>query len=343
MANEPKEISNASLAADSESVVEAALNSKPEGEEQPEESSSSKNVQEEIAEESQEAVDDQQKTSEENLEKEGEESEEEKGKEENKDPKDLLFRKAYNEGKAKRDKEIEKSGMVILPKEQVEQLNKMANSPSVLRLFMKDQGYTDEAINSKLRDLGHKVEEKQEDTLQFVLDKLGVKRETLTDEGKNYVDTVVHDVAKIVDIMLQDRLGKVLPSSIKPLEEQVKSITNATQSSKIMANIEKTVKDEGVLDYAKDVEPLLEKWLDENEKTKNQQDFVNYFHSLNHKLTIERLKVGKRKEERDIKKGDLRNLGEGGKGKSGKLPDWDKKKDSGDNISALLDSAGILQ
>ena len=58
---------------------------------------------------------------------------------------------------------------------------------------------------------------------------------------------------------------------------------------------------EGILDFEKDVEPKLREFLEANPNAK-QEDVYDYFEEINHQLVIERLKTGKRQDERNEKK-----------------------------------------
>jgi len=99
-----------------------------------------------------------------------------------------------------------------------------------------------------------------------------------------------------------------------------------------------TVKSEGILDFEKDIEPELNKFMDENPDA-IQSEVMEHFKSINHKLTVERLKTGNKQGERDGLKGQLRqNLPISGTpaGLPAKTGDFDKDAD------AILDSMGVI-
>ena len=338
MGNEvPKETTNADLKSSSESVVDDALNKAfSKDEEAPEESTTSKETPPEETEVSEEAGENQQKKS---TEETKEKSEESKDKDL---PKDVQYRKNWNRLKEERDqarRETEDLKKGSLSKEEVESIKQITSSPEYIRLSMKAQGYTDEAINSKLRESGHSVSDK-EDSLGIVLTRLGIDTNNLSQDQKDYVNTYISDVVKVADILIQDRLSKVLPTQLKPIQEQLAKHSQSETAKTYVSQMQEIVKTEGVLDFEKDVEPQLDKFIEKNPNS-NQEDVLDYFYDLNHSLTIERLKGGKKQEERTAVKKELRSLTEGGKTTPKGFPKWDKSKTEGDNVSDLLTAAGI--
>ena len=211
------------------------------------------------------------------------------------------------------------------------------SSPEYIQQSMKAQGYTQEAIDKELQESGFEVEAKAEDDVQLVINKLGIKVDDMTPEAKASVTANIEDVVKIADILLQDRLGKTFKKELAPVKEHISSIQQSEGATKLMNMIKDTVKTEAILDYGKDVEPALNKFLDDNSDA-TQQDVLEHFKSINHTLTVERLKTGKRKEERDDKRGENRQNISGVKSPSG-LPE--KSGDFDQDADAFLDAAGI--
>lgn len=214
-------------------------------------------------------------------------------------------------------------------KGKLELLDKVLSNPDFIKAQMKTDGFTDEAINNKLRELGHEVAETRDD-VQLVTQKLGLDIKTLTPETKD----LISDVSKIADVILQDRLK----GHLKPLEEGVTQITQASEAGKMLNGIKQTVQDENILDFDKDIEPEIQKFMDENPEAEQPQ-IQTYFNKINHELSIERLRTGKKKGEREEKKGDLRSSKPGVHIAPGKLPD--KTGNFDEDADALLDSLNI--
>ena len=159
---EAKEPSATQWQRESESVIDKAmaLHDKQDEETPADESSH----QEESVEEKQE----EQKESEDTTSKKSEDSKEkpvEIPKEFHKHPAWQRIMKERDEAK----KLLEETKKMVLPKEEIEKFNQTISSPEYIRNSMKSQGYSDEAIDRKLGELGHKVEPKPQDDLQLVL------------------------------------------------------------------------------------------------------------------------------------------------------------------------------
>ena len=270
-------------------------------EETPEESSPSKETEGTETKETEDAGDDQPKKSE------SEESNEEVP-EEDADKLDLAFRAKWNKAKEKLESDhnakIAEMESRMLSKEDVDNFNKTTSSAAYIRTQMKAEGYTDEAIDSRLKDAGHDVTPRGVDDVALVLKELNYDPANLNDQDKAYV----RDVAKIARVIVANELSQKLPSAIDPVKQSMEAITGERESNQIFDAIEKQVKAEGILDYTKDIMPEVNKWLDENEKKSGttRDDFKTWFNDLNHRLTIERLRTGKRKESRDEIKGKQR-------------------------------------
>ena len=187
----------------------------------------------------------------------------------------------------------------------LDEFKKFRSSPDYIITSMKSQGYTQEAIDKKLRESGFEVPTKPQDDVQLVLKKLNIDVSKLAPEDKANITANIEDVSKIADIIFADRLSKILPKELAPLQDHLGLMEKSDNASKLITVIKDTVKTEGILDFDKDVEPVLNKFLDENPDA-SQQDVLEHFKSINHQLTIERLKIGNKKGERDNLKSNLR-------------------------------------
>ena len=189
--------------------------------------------------------------------------------------------------------------------EALAEFKKFRSSPEYIKGSMKAQGYTEEAIDKKLKESGFEVDSKPEDDVQLVMDKLGIKPDELDVEQLKSLKANISDVVRIADIIFQDRFDKVAPKELGPIKEHMERLSKNENATKLITTIKNTVKTEGILDYEKDVEPALNKFLDDTPEA-TQADVLEHFKSLNHSLTIERLKTGKKKDERDEKKTNFR-------------------------------------
>lgn len=238
------------------------------------------------------------------------------------DPKDLLFRKAYNEGRQKALKDIG------LSKEEVDGLKQIIGSKEYIELAMKSKGYTQEAIDTELVKRGFNVPERPGDDVQLIINKLGLDPKAVDENTR----ATIADIAKIADVLMQDRLNKVLPKSIKPLEDNISEIRSKESAIALTKTMRDTVKNEGILDFEKDIMPDLDAWIDEN-KAATQNEILEAFKDINHRLTIERLRTGKKKVERDEKKVNNRSSNNSQGLDTGNAP----KRKEGQSVSSFID------
>lgn len=226
-----------------------------------------------------------------------------------------------------------KSALSPEDKALLEDVKKVTSSREYIETAMKAQGYTQDAIDKALRDRGFDVATKPDDLNALVFSKLGVKPETLDDNTKAIVD----DVIKIANIIIEDRLGKVLPNQLKPIQEHLSQVNREIMGDKLIKEMKETVSKEGILDFDKDVTPELNKYLDEHPEI-TQEELRSAFIKINHALSIERLRTGKKREEEQGKKDGLRQT-QNTRGAKVNIPartgNFDKDADS------LLDSLGM--
>ena len=229
----------------------------------------------------------------------------------------------------------QKSALSDEDKNLLEEMKKITSSPEYIQTSMKAQGYTQEAINKVLREKGFDVPSQPSDDLTLVSNKLGLDPSMLTDEQKVWLT----DTVKVAKVIVQDMLDKVLPSQLKPLQEHISEITRTSSADKLTDKMKSIVKEEEILDFEKDIEPELHKFLDSNPDA-TQEEVFDYFKTLNHRLSIERLRAGGKKKEREIKKGNLRaNITPGASPLNlpEKTGDFDKDAD------AFLDAMGVRE
>lgn len=184
-------------------------------------------------------------------------------------------------------------------KNRIAEFNKVTSQPDYIRAAMKTQGYTDEAIDKELKNRGFDIQPKGIDDVQMVMQQLNIDPTTMNDNTK----AVIADVVKIADVIFKDRMSKVLPNALKPIEEQTTKIAQRDGAAQFMNTVKGTLEKEGVLTM-EDISPHLNKFMDDNPQA-TQQDVLNHFNEINHALSIERLKSGKKQVERtEAKKGN---------------------------------------
>lgn len=235
-----------------------------------------------------------------------------KGAEETKEevPKEFHKHPAWQRIMKERDearKALEEAPKESLSKDEIDEFRKTTSSPSYVRESMKAQGYTDEAIDTKLREMGHTVPERASDDMGMIAKGFGLTTDQLTPEEKQQLPIQT----KLFDILFKDRMAKTLPNVLNPLQDTVSKITQTSTADKYMAEMKSIVDKKGILDFGKDIEPELNKWMDEHPEGV-QEDLFAYFKDINSEKTIDRLEKGGKKKTRDETKNQLRGNKEGG-------------------------------
>ena len=212
-------------------------------------------------------------------------------------------------------------------------VKKVTSSREYIETSLKSQGFTQDAIDKRLREAGFDIAEKPQDDLNLIAQGLNIDPAKFTQAQKDDIS----DIVKIADIIFKDRMNKVLPNQLKPIQEHLGNINKETSANKIVNTMKEAVKTEGILDFEKDIEPEVNKFLDANPDA-TQADVLSQFKEINHRLSVERLKTGAKKQERDTKKGDLRQITSGG-GEGGVLPA--KTGDFNKDADTFFDHLGI--
>lgn len=328
MVNEAKETTPQTVRDDGEGIIDSALDGAFGGQETPEETSTSEQTTDTETDETEETGTDQTKPDD--------------SKEDAEDvPKEFHKNPAWQRIKGQRDEARQKLEELSADFEsKLAEFNKVTSSPSFIRTKMEAEGYKPEVIDETLRKAGHTVPPKTTDDVDLVLTKLGIDKGNLTQEQKDYINVYVADAAKVADVIFQDRLAKVLPQMIDPLQKSVAEMTQKTTANQLVTEMKKVVADEGVLDFTKDIEPGLDEYMKKN-PTAMQEDVFTYFKELNHRLSLERLRTGERKTERDKTKPGLRGNKPGAPNKPGALPGFDGSKTDSENIDVILNAAGL--
>ena len=303
---------------DMDKTVDNFLDGK-QAEETPSESSTEKQTEEAETEEPKDAGDDQSKKS---------DSEEPK---EDADPRDLAFRKGYNEAKSKFE------GKEQLSVEEIAEFRKTTTSPSYIRHKMQADGYKDEAIDAKLTELGHNVPDRpQGSDFDLVMQATGTDAASLTPESKG----TINDIIKVASVLLENKLARQLPTHLQPLQKSVQEMSQSQAGKQMNQEIRSTVENEGILDFKTDVEPALLDYIDKNPDAR-QEDVRDHFNSLNHSLVLQRVSAGKGKAGRDAKKGQLRTDTPSNNVDKSKAPKMQEGQTYDDYLDTLMDHHNI--
>ena len=208
-----------------------------------------------------------------------------------------IIEKLQKEGKA--------SGLSDEDKSALDEFKKFRSSPEYIKTSMKSQGYTDEAINKKLQDSGHNVDVRPEDDVNMVIKKLNINLDNMAEEDRIGVRNNINDVVKIADVLIRDRLEKILPQELGSVRKTIDEINAEKSSNQYYSKFKSVVDKDAILDFTKDIEPSLHKFMDENPGC-NLQDIDAHFSEFYRNTVIDRLRTGKKQEERNEMKSNQR-------------------------------------
>lgn len=227
----------------------------------------------------------------------------------------------------------------------LEDFEKVTTSSDYIKMSMKKDGYTEEAIESKLKELGHEVPVKPDDNVVMAAKEFGLTAEQLdnpVDIAKLYEGSTLRqylaDQIKIAQPIIREEIAKALGKEVTPIKERIEKEERVAQVEKDYAGMEALVTEEGILDWTTDIEPALDKFLTDNPQA-GMKETAEYFKDLNHKLTIERFKKGGKQAQRDKVKSGVRTLNKGSRTGDSGLPA--KTGDVSNDADALLDHLGF--
>ena len=240
-----------------------------------------------------------------------------------------------------RDAERQKTAEALARSKELEaqlsQFQKVTQSPEFVKAQMKAEGYTDDAINKRLRDMGVDVPNVKPDVFSLIKSKLGINPDDFDPQYKQGLA----ETERVIDLILDDRLSRILPSQMAPLEKTVTEMQRKSSSAELLRSMKDTISKEGILDFDKDIVPEIEKFITANPQA-TQEDLGYEFQRLNHTLALDRLKTKGKKDERDVKKDVLKGKvveGAGARPSTGFKADPNKPLSQ--NLDALLDAFNV--
>ena len=238
-----------------------------------------------------------------------------------------------------RDAERQKTAELLERSKELEaklsQFQKVTQSPEFVKAQMKAEGYTDDAINKRLRDMGVDVPNVKPDVFSLIKSKLGINPDDFDPQYKQGLA----ETERVIDLILDDRLSRILPSQMAPLEKTVTEMQRKSSSAELLRSMKDTISKEGILDFDKDLVPEMEKFITANPQA-TQEDLGYEFQRLNHTMALDRLKTKGKKDERDVKKDVLRGKvveGAGAKPATG----FKYNPSNPNSLDALLDEFNV--
>ncbi len=268
---------------------------------------------------------------------EGKPEEEEVPKEFHKHPAWQRIMKERDEAKAKTEELEGKGSLSVEDRKTLDDAKTITSSREGIETLMRAQGFKQEAIDKRLAEAGHDVASPEND-VALVCKEHGMDEKTLKPAQR----TDIEDYCKVARTIFKSEISKVLNSELKPIQEHIGKQSQKESASTITNQMKAIVaKDEvdgkPILDFEKDIEPAINEYLDKNPEATQEEVFA-HFKSINHELTVKRLKTSKSQEGRDKLKENLRQ-NSGGSIKIDGLPK--KTGNFHEDADNLLDSLNI--
>jgi hypothetical protein len=217
---------------------------------------------------------------------------------------------------------------------ELDKFKEVTSSAAYIQASMQAQGYRQEAIDLELQRQGHNVPDRRVDDVSSFLEQYNLTKEAIPQENLQ----LLQDYDKFIDYKLNRFKSVELPEHLKPIEQRQTEIAQSNNASRLISEMQSIVKTEGILDYGKDVEPELNKWVEAHPEA-TQEAVYQQFKDLNHSLTIERLKLGGKRKERANEVAAVNPLKPGATVAPGHLPEptGDVSKD----LDAAMDVLGV--
>lgn len=237
--------------------------------------------------------------------------------------------------------ELKKQTIPSELKDEVERFRKVTSSEAFIKAEMQDAGFKPEAIDAELSKRGFKVDKPIKNDLEDFLKSVGADKANVPADYLN----VLQDVDRFVDFKAQRMLEARLSDKLGPLEQRLGKFESKETTSDLLNKMENIVKEEGMLDFEKEVLPQLNEFVSKNKDAKADR-FVEHFVELNHKLALAKAKTLSKHEERDEKR---KLLPKGNPGINSRLPNTEVKSFNGSerdfpkHLDEILDAHGLTR
>ena len=243
--------------------------------------------------------------------------------------------KRIKESEEKALKELEelKKGGVLSDEDKslLDNVKQFTSSRQYLEDKYKSEGFKDDVVKEKLAEAGFDVSSDESD-LEVAAKALNLDVASLSDQDKSDISNLV----KISNALVQNTLNKVLPKVMQPISDQVAGLTSKDSGLKLHDDFVSKVKEDGILDFTKDIAPDINQYLDDNPKT-TQDELAKFMQESYHEKLVLYKKAAEKKGERADKLKDNRPGGEGSR-IAGEVPD--KTGDFNKDADAILDHVG---
>lgn len=194
-------------------------------------------------------------------------------------------------------------------------LSSLLSDPEVLAKHLKRQGYSDQQVQAELFSRGLKLPGQatdnptKRDQVEAICSKLGWDAGNLNQNEKAYIA----DLIKLSDAVAQERVEAIMKERLGPMESYFSNMRERQSLTQEFDEVKKRAKGEFPdLDWDKDVEPAMNKYLDHLDQTDPQGRLARNPQTVYVNAMFQILKEKKsqdlKREERDKERAKARPL-----------------------------------
>lgn len=206
----------------------------------------------------------------------------------------------------------------------------LLGDPHIFKRHLELQGYSENKIRELMRDKGFQVEEpkQQSDMVELMCKKLGWDMGSLNNDQKAYLKDQIELIKAVADHISGEK--------VKKYEDRFAEMDTRSQVERDYAEAKKQAKEEFPdLDWDKEIEPAMQKYLDDLEQKDPQKrtklDLITIYEKATRQILREKRVQEERQEARNGLKKDLRPL------KPGAAPAPSQPKIKGKNVAETVD------
>lgn len=225
---------------------------------------------------------------------------------------------------------------------------KLLDDPSVYKKYLEAQGFDKETIERSMREKGFTEAKPQatpqapqaQDIAESICKKLNWDVSRLNTEQRAYIN----DQISLIQAVSEEYFGKAINDRLKPMEDYLGQVTVHNKLSSEYDKAKTEAKNEFPdLDWEKDIEPAMKKYLDELDEKDPKKTISIDPVTLYEKATRQLLKEKKTSEARQEVRNDLKKNARGLTPRPSTRPQSNsfKGKSAKETADNFLDSIGV--
>lgn len=217
----------------------------------------------------------------------------------------------------------------------------LLGDPVIYKRFLQQKGFSDNKINELMKEKGFTVEEPsgaKESIAERTCKALGWDMNSLDQKQKAHIN----DLIRLNEVVAKDIVQGILKDRLGPMEDFVKTNQTRSRLAGQKEEAQNIAKDEfPQLDWNKDIEPAMHKYLDELEKKdpNAKTDMLTLYERATRQLMKEQNFAQARQEDRNAKKVNARPITPGAVVKT--PTGVERGADVEEDVDKFLDASGF--